>query len=76
MLVKAAETAEGRGWAASQAAASEAVDQLRSNGMKVERATAEILKEIKTLGERFSLEWVRQVGSDANQIFIPYFTHS
>jgi len=75
-LLKAAEAAEARGWAASQAAASEAVDQLRGNGMKVERASAEVLMEIKILGERFSLEWVRQVGPDANHIFIPYFTYS
>ena len=44
--------------------------------MKIERASAEVLMEIKILGERFSLEWVRQVGSEANTIFIPYFTHS
>ena len=31
-------------------------------------------KEIKRLGERFSLEWIRQVGSEANDIFVPYFT--
>ena len=67
---------KARGWAASEAAAGEAVEQLRRNGMKIERASAEVLMEIKILGERFSLEWVRQVGSEANTIFIPYFTHS
>ena len=76
VLLKAADAAEARGWAASAAAASEAVEQLRRNGMKIERASAEVLMEIKILGERFSLEWVRQVGSEANTIFIPYFTHS
>ena len=31
-------------------------------------------KELKRLGERFSREWVRSVGSEANQLFIPYYT--
>jgi TRAP-type transport system periplasmic protein len=75
-LLKASAAAEARGWAASEAAAAEAVGQLRRNGIKIERASAGVLMEIKTLGERFSLEWVRQVGSEANSIFIPYFTHS
>jgi hypothetical protein len=41
---------------------------------KVERVPPEFGKEIKRLGERFSLEWIRQVGSEANDIFVPYFT--
>jgi hypothetical protein len=68
--------AQLRGWTASEAAAAETVERLRRNGMKIERASAELLMEVKILGERFSLEWVRQVGSEANTIFIPYFTHS
>jgi len=28
------------------------------------------------MGERFSLERIRQVGPQANAIFIPYFTQS
>jgi TRAP-type C4-dicarboxylate transport system substrate-binding protein len=76
VLLRAAQTAEARGWTASEAAAAETVERLRRNGMKIERASAEVLTEVKILGERFSLEWVRQVGSEANTIFIPYFTHS
>jgi len=76
VLLASVQTAETRGWAASEAASAEAVEQLRRNGMKIERASAEVLMEIKILGERFSLEWVRAVGSEANNIFIPYFTHS
>jgi hypothetical protein len=29
---------------------------------------------LKRLGERQSLEWIRRVGPEANEIFIPYFT--
>lgn len=73
-LLKAAAAAEARGWAASEAAAAASLDELRKNGMKVERVPREFGNEIRRLGERFSLEWVRQVGAEANDIFIPYFT--
>jgi TRAP-type transport system periplasmic protein len=73
-VLRSAAAAEARGWAASESAAVNSVDELRRNGMKVERVPREFSVEIKRLGERFSLEWLRQVGPEANQIFVPYFT--
>jgi len=73
-LLRAAAAAEARGWATSEAAAASSVEELRRNGMKIERVPPEFGKEIKRLGERFSLEWIRQVGPEANEIFVPYFT--
>ncbi|CAG0945908.1 Monocarboxylate 2-oxoacid-binding periplasmic protein [Gammaproteobacteria bacterium] len=73
-LLRAAAAAETRGWAASEAAAATSLDELRRNGMKVDRVPREFSSEIKRLGERFSLEWLRQVGPEANEIFVPYFT--
>jgi len=75
-LMKACAAAEARGWAASEAAAASSLDQLRANGLKVDRPSREFAVEIKRLGEKFSLEWLRQVGSEANQIFIPYFART
>jgi len=72
-LLRASAAAEARGWAASQALAASSVDELRRNGMKIERVPLEFGREIKRLGERFSLEWIRQVGPEANAIFVPYF---
>ncbi len=73
VLDRAAE-AEVRGWAASEALATTATEELRRNGVKVERIPAELEQEIKRLGERFSREWVRSVGNEANEIFVPYYT--
>lgn len=73
-LLQAAAAAEVRGWAASEKAAVSSVEELRKHGMKIERVSAEFLTDIKRLGERFSLEWIKAVGPDANQIFIPYYT--
>lgn len=73
-LLRAAAAAEARGWAASEQAAANSVEELRRNGMKVERVPRDFNQEIKRMGERLSLEWLRQVGPEANDIFIPYFT--
>jgi len=73
-LLAASAAAETRGWAASAVAASSSVDELRRNGVKTERVSREVSVDIRRLGERLSLEWVHQVGAQANDIFIPYFT--
>ena len=74
-VTKAAQDAEVRGWALSEASAEESVAELQRKGIKVERATAELDAELKRLGERFSREWVQSVGHEANKIFIPYYFH-
>jgi TRAP-type transport system periplasmic protein len=73
-VMAAASKAETRGWAMSEEAATSSTNALRQNGIKIELASAEVNKEIKRLGERFSREWVNTVGIEANNIFIPYYT--
>jgi TRAP-type C4-dicarboxylate transport system substrate-binding protein len=72
-LERTAAVAEQRGWAASERAADDALAALRQRGMKVERPTATLLADIKRLGERFSIDWVREVGTPANRLLIPYY---
>lgn len=74
LVLQAAAAAETRGWATSQAVMVESTNELRANGIKVERVSSEFDREIKRLGEKFSREWVRLVGNEANHIFIPYYT--
>jgi TRAP-type C4-dicarboxylate transport system substrate-binding protein len=73
-VLKAASDAETRGWARSQAAMLDATGQLREHGIRVERASRDFDGEIKRLGEKFSREWIRSVGNEANRIFVPYYT--
>lgn len=73
-VLRAAATAETRGWARSQAVMQESTNELRANGIKVERVSGEFDQEIRRLGEKFSREWVRLVGNEANHIFVPYYT--
>ncbi len=72
-VLTAAGDAETRGWAASQALATSATEELRANGVKIERIPADVEQEIKRMGERFSREWVSSVGNEANTIFVPYY---
>jgi TRAP-type C4-dicarboxylate transport system substrate-binding protein len=73
-LLKASAAAQVRGWAASEAVAASSVEALRRGGVKVEPVPPLFGRQIKRLGERFSLEWIRRVGAEANAIFVPYFT--
>ncbi len=73
MVLTAAATAEKRGWDASQALATSATEELRANGVKIERIPSDLELEIKRMGEKFSREWVRSVGNEANDIFVPYY---
>jgi TRAP-type C4-dicarboxylate transport system substrate-binding protein len=72
-VMNAAAAAETRGWERSKAVMVDTTNELRAHGIKVERISAEFDSEIKRFGEKFSREWVRLVGNEANDIFIPYY---
>jgi hypothetical protein len=74
-VLAAARAAEARGWAASQVAARVSTETLRRNGMRVDAVPSELSAHLRRMGEKFSLEWVREVGAAANSIFIPYYTN-
>ena len=72
-VVIAARAAERRGWMASEAVALSSTKTLREHGIKIERLSSDLETEIKRMGERFSREWVRAVGNEANAVFVPYY---
>jgi TRAP-type transport system periplasmic protein len=73
-VMVAADAAQVRGWAMSQAANTDATNELKANGIKVDRVSSELGNKLKRLGEKFSREWVRSVGNEANTIFVPFYT--
>ena len=73
VVLKAAADAENRGWIASEAIAQTSTKELQANGIKVERISVDLETDFKRLGERFSREWVRSVGHQASDIFVPYY---
>jgi TRAP-type transport system periplasmic protein len=72
-VLELAAQAQERGWAMSQKAAVDATEELRANGVKIERIPREIEASLKRLGEKFSREWVTSVGHEATTIFTPYY---
>lgn len=72
-VTQAAARAEARGWALSEAVATESTSELQRRGIKVDRVPATFEAELKRLGEKFSREWVQAVGNEANVIFVPYY---
>jgi TRAP-type transport system periplasmic protein len=73
-LLGAVPAAEQRGWAASAQQADAAKTELRAQGMRVEPAPAALRGELRRIGERSALEWLRSVGPVANRLFLPYFS--
>lgn len=74
LLAQAAARAEARGWSASADAAKSSMAALRAHGMTIEFPSSSMSTSLRRLGERFSREWVRSAGTDANQIFVPYYS--
>ena len=72
-VLNTAGEAELRGWAKSQEEADSATRKLKAEGMQVDRVPSSFDAELKRYGERFSREWVRSVGNEANSIFVPYY---
>lgn len=72
-VLQASADAEARGWAASEAASQSSLRELQARGMKVERVPPAFEAALKRMGETFSREWVREVGNEANQLFVPYY---
>lgn len=72
-LMRAAETAQARGWQMSEDTAAAGRRKLAEQGMVVEPPGAILARELKRLGEKFSLEWIRATQGVGNAIFLPYF---
>jgi TRAP-type C4-dicarboxylate transport system substrate-binding protein len=70
----AADEAERRGWAMSEATATASVHELAAHGMHIESPGFEFASELRRLGDHFSIEWVHACGRDASAILIPYYT--
>jgi TRAP-type transport system periplasmic protein len=70
---EAAQRAEKRGWARSESVAAEFTNELKDRGIQVDRMPINFEAHLKRMGESFSREWVRSVGNEANDLFIPYY---
>jgi TRAP-type C4-dicarboxylate transport system substrate-binding protein len=71
-VLKAATTAETRGWKMWQDKSSWYMDQLKSHGMKVLPPSAELKAGLKKIGDQLTADWVKKAGKDGEAVLEAY----
>jgi TRAP-type C4-dicarboxylate transport system substrate-binding protein len=71
-LLKAAKTAEERGWKTSEEKNKWYLEQLAANKMKVVAPPPPLAKELTAIGEKMSAEWVKSAGADGKAALEAY----
>lgn len=71
-LLKAAATAEARGWKAWEDKTSWYLDQLKSKGMKIQAPSAELAAGFKKAGETLTADWLKKAGADGQAVVDAY----
>jgi len=71
-ILKAAATAETRGWKAWQDKAGWYVDQLKAKGMIVQPPSPELKAGFQKIGEQLTADWLKKAGADGQAIVDAY----
>jgi len=71
-IVKAAATAEARGWKAWQDKSGWYLDQLKAKGMKVQAPSDALATGFKKVGEQLTQDWLKKAGADGQSIVDAY----
>jgi TRAP-type C4-dicarboxylate transport system substrate-binding protein len=71
-ILKAAATAEERGWKMWQEKAGWYLDQLKAKGMKVQAPSPELAAGFKKAGETLTGDWLKKAGADGQAIVDAY----
>jgi TRAP-type C4-dicarboxylate transport system substrate-binding protein len=71
-VLKAAATAETRGWKMWQDKAGWYLDQLKSHGMNVLPPSAELQSGLKKLGDTLTADWLKKAGPDGEAVIAAY----
>ena len=71
-LLKAAATAETRGWKVSTEKNSWYIEQLKKNGMTVDAGSPQLRADLKKVGDTMIADWAKQAGADGQAILDAY----
>jgi len=71
-VLKAAATAETRGWAMWQEKNQWYLDQLTAKGMKVLPPSPELAAGFKKIGEQLTADWLKKAGADGEAVIAAY----
>ena len=71
-ILKAAATAETRGWKAWEDKANWYLDQLKAKGMKVQAPSPALKAGFKKVGEQLTADWLKKAGADGQAMVDAY----
>ncbi|MDP3166743.1 MAG: TRAP transporter substrate-binding protein [Hydrogenophaga sp.] len=71
-VLQMAAVAEQRGWATSERKDGEYIKELMDKGMKVDASADGLKKELKTIGERMTADWIKLAGDDGRVVIDAY----
>jgi TRAP-type C4-dicarboxylate transport system substrate-binding protein len=71
-LLKAAATAETRGWKMWQDKSGWYLDQLKAHGMKVLPPSAALQAGLKKVGEQLTADWLKKAGAEGEAVIAVY----
>ena len=71
-VLKAAATAESRGWKAWEDKANWYLDQLKAKGMKVQAPSTALATGFRKIGEQLTADWLKKAGADGQAIVDAY----
>jgi TRAP-type C4-dicarboxylate transport system substrate-binding protein len=71
-VLKAAKTAEERGWKMWQEKSGWYLDQLKAKGMKVQPPSAELAAGFRKIGEQLTQDWLKKAGPDGQAVVDAY----
>lgn len=71
-VLKAASSAESRGWAMSEQKDAEYLKELAAKGMKVSAPSPALAAELKKVGQTMTAEWLKQAGPEGQAIVDAY----
>jgi TRAP-type C4-dicarboxylate transport system substrate-binding protein len=71
-VLKAAKTAEERGWKTAQEKTKWYLDQMTAKGMKIQPPSAELKSGLQKVGEQLTQDWLKKAGADGQAIIDAY----
>ncbi len=71
-VLKAAKTAEERGWKVAQEKTKWYTEQMAAKGMKVQPPSTELKSGLQKVGEQLTQDWLKKAGSDGQAIIDGY----
>lgn len=71
-VLKAATAAEERGWATSERVDKEFIKELSAKGMSVAQPSDSIKKELASIGESMTADWIKSAGAEGQTIIDAY----